>query len=101
MENMIVKFLAVAIVVVFVGAMVAVLDEPTPAQEVHAAVSGTMEIINSDEGVDGYSYGCTLVDKETGVMYYYVRTTISRAGTSCTITPLYNEDGTLRVYKGK
>ena len=41
-----------------------------------------------------------LVDKETGVMYYAEYADGYRAG-GAAITPLYNADGTLRIYKGE
>ena len=41
-----------------------------------------------ENGITGYE---VLVDKDTGVMYFY--------GTRC-VTPLYNADGSLRIWEG-
>ena len=43
--------------------------------------------------VDNNYYGCILVDKNTNVMYYWI--TANCGG----ITPIYNEDGTLKLYE--
>ena len=45
------------------------------------------------EIVDNNFYGCILVDKNTNVMYYWL--TCSSGG----ITPIYNEDGSLKLYE--
>lgn len=45
------------------------------------------------EIVDNTFYGAILVDKNTNVMYYWV--TASAGG----ITPIYNSDGTLKLYE--
>ena len=45
------------------------------------------------EIVDNNFYGCILVDKNTNVMYYWI--TCSSGG----ITPIYNEDGSLKLYE--
>lgn len=45
------------------------------------------------EIIDNNFYGCILVDKNTNVMYYWI--TCNSGG----ITPIYNEDGTLKLYK--
>ena len=45
------------------------------------------------EIVDNNFYGCILVDKDTNVMYYWI--TCSCGG----ITPIYNEDGSLKLYE--
>ena len=45
------------------------------------------------EIVDKNFYGCILVDKNTNVMYYWI--TCNSGG----ITPIYNEDGSLKLYE--
>lgn len=45
------------------------------------------------ELIDNNFYGAILVDKNTNVMYYWI--TVN----SGAITPIYNEDGTLKIYK--
>lgn len=45
------------------------------------------------ELVDNTFYGHILVDKNTGVLYYWI------AGSAGGITPIYNADGTLKIYK--
>ena len=45
------------------------------------------------EIVDNNFYGCILVDKNTNVMYYWI--TNNCGG----ITPIYNEDGSLKLYE--
>ena len=45
------------------------------------------------EIVDNNFYGCILVDKNTNVMYYWI--TCNNGG----ITPIYNEDGSLKLYE--
>lgn len=45
------------------------------------------------EIVDNNFYGCILVDKNTNVMYYWI--TCESGG----ITPIYNEDGSLKLYE--
>ena len=45
------------------------------------------------EIVDNNFYGCILVDKNTNVMYYWI--TCNSGG----ITPIYNEDGSLKLYE--
>ena len=45
------------------------------------------------EIVENNFYGAILVDKNTNVMYYWI--TCSSGG----LTPIYNEDGTLRLYE--
>lgn len=44
------------------------------------------------EIVENNFYGTILVDKNTNIMYYWI--TCSGGG----ITPIYNEDGTLKLY---
>ena len=48
--------------------------------------------------VNIYEAGCTTVayDKNTNVMYYMVET-----GNAFGITPIYNSDGTLKLYEGE
>ncbi len=60
------------------------------------------EVINSPDSflvdfeiVDNNFYGTILVDKNTKVMYYWI--SCSSGG----ITPIYNEDGTLKLYEEK
>jgi vancomycin permeability regulator SanA len=58
-----------------------------------------MLVLNSGKIID--EYGCTLeyyivVDSETGVEYYVTNSKYNRG----TITPLYNADGTLKVFDG-
>lgn len=45
------------------------------------------------EIVDNNFYDCILVDKNTNVMYYWI--TCNSSG----ITPIYNEDGSLKLYE--
>jgi hypothetical protein len=45
------------------------------------------------EVIDNNYWGAILVDKNTGVMYYWI--TASAGG----ITPIYNSDGTLMLYE--
>lgn len=45
------------------------------------------------EIVDSNFYGVILVDKNTNIMYYWI--TCDSGG----ITPIYNEDGTLKLYE--
>lgn len=47
------------------------------------------------EVIDNNYYGAILVDKNTNVMYYWI--TSSGGG----ITPIYNEDGTLKLFEEK
>ncbi len=47
------------------------------------------------EVVDNNFYGTILVDKNTKVMYYWI------GCDSGGITPIYNEDGTLKLYEEK
>lgn len=58
------------------------------------------EVLNSPnsklvdfEIVDNNFYGAILVDKNTNVMYYWI--TSNSGG----ITPIYNENGTLKLYE--
>lgn len=48
--------------------------------------------------VNIYEAGCTTVayDKNTNVMYYMVE-----CGNAFGITPIYNSDGTLKLYEGE
>ena len=45
------------------------------------------------EVVDNTFYGVILVDKTTNVLYYWI------SGSAGGITPLYNADGTLKLYE--
>ena len=45
------------------------------------------------EVVDNNFYGAILVDKNTNVMYYWFTTNCGG------VTPIYNEDGTLKLYE--
>lgn len=45
------------------------------------------------EIVENNFYGCILVDKNTNVMYYWI--TCNSGG----LAPIYNEDGTLKLYE--
>lgn len=45
------------------------------------------------EIVENDYYGAILVDKNTNVMYYWI--TCNSGG----LTPIYNEDGTLKLYE--
>ena len=45
------------------------------------------------EIVENNFYGAILVDKNTNVMYYWI--TCNSGG----LTPIYNEDGTLKLYE--
>lgn len=69
-------------------------------------VTGCNNVVNMDEVlespdktvcdfevVDSNFYGAVLVDKNTNVMYYWI------TSTSGGITPIYNEDGTLKLYE--
>lgn len=47
-----------------------------------------------------YVYYRILVDRRTGVMYYAEYTDGYYYGGGTSITPLYNADGTLKIYKG-
>lgn len=45
------------------------------------------------EIVENNFYGCILVDKNTNVMYYWISDDVGG------ITPIYNADGTLKLYE--
>lgn len=70
-------------------------------QEVKAQEQSFMSVVQ--EGRAGSAGGGNvfyrvLVDEETGVMYYAEYKDYPEGGSS--IIPLYNADGTLRIYKG-
>lgn len=58
------------------------------------------EVVNSPDSklvdfeiIENNFYGAILVDKNTGIMYYWI--TCNSGG----ITPIYNEDGSLKIYQ--
>lgn len=98
------KFLIiVAIVAIVLVLLVPVLVacEATNNKEnaLEIPISENYEIIAQETFEIDNSYTLiiyTIVDTDTGVMYNYIRGAIYGGG----LTPIYNADGTLKIYEG-
>jgi hypothetical protein len=58
------------------------------------------EVIKVNERTVSSLYSYEVVDKNSNVVYLYTYWSNGNA-TTCTMTPLYNPDGTVRIYGGK
>ena len=73
-------------------------DQTVASQTVEAYEESFMRVVEENVPSATHSYYRILVDEETGVMYYAEYADGYGAG-GAAITPLYNADGTLRIYK--
>ena len=96
MKKKIALFLVLCIMITILCSCSSSYEEPYINPDNYFS-KGYFTIIKSWDGGFDYPTEYILYANNTGVMYYAFRTSSYAGG----ITPLYNTDGTLQIYKGE
>ena len=86
------KILVIGLILIMTFGLTA-CDNSSNVININQVITSPDSKLADFEVVDNNFYDCILVDKNTNVMYYWI--TCNSGG----ITPIYNEDGSLKLYE--